>query len=113
MVSLFNKISNYSIALNVHKLSWGSCILSVIAIKNLVSSLGVKGKCSIQKAKQCITAAMMILDGHDVKNMDILDQILPHKCDKARDDWIDKCIEGRLNYELFDGPKFFCGKEQK
>lgn len=111
VVKLLNQLSGYEYAPH-NNIKWGYALLSVIAVESIFKQMGVGGTDKQQQAKQCMAGAMLYMEGDKIVNKKLLDEILPHEDEHARNDWIDKCIKRREIFELFDEPEFFADNGQ-
>ena len=106
VVKLLNQLSGYDEAPHIN-VKWGHALLSVIAMESIFKQMGVRGTDKQQQAKQCMAAAMLYMQGDTIVNKKLIDEILPHEDEHARNDWIDKCVMRRKLFRLFDEPEFF------
>ena len=109
IIRLLNKLSEYDQE-NEHKLLWGDCIGTVIAIKNMIKRLGMRGSNILQVVKQCVVGCMLDIkeEKYDmIHNKELIRNLLPHKNDECKRDWIQKCVDRRQIYDLFEEPEFF------
>ena len=64
----------------------------------------------LQVVKQCVVGCMLdIKEGEydKIYNKELISEILPHKNDQCKRDWIQKCVNRRQLYDLFEEPEFF------
>ena len=110
IIKLFNQLGSYDQSPNTNKnLLWGSCIEAVVAIKDFYDRVGTRGSFQLHTVKQCMIAAMAIIDDNqNVRNRKLLTEILPHTDNHCRNEYFDKCIKRRILLDTFDEPEFFC-----
>ena len=107
IIKLLNHLSGYSDAPNEHNLLWGDCIATCIAIKDMIRKLGVRGSNILQIVKQCVVACMLDMKDDKIMNKELISEMLPHEDVQCKRDWIQKCVDRKEMFELFDEPDFF------
>ena len=79
---------------------WGDMVKGVISAKKAVHTMGVRGSQTRHHCKQAILSSMMVLDGQDeVTNMPLLREMAPHKCNKSKKKYLEKCQKARLDLD--------------
>ena len=93
ILKILNKIGNDPRAPNPNKIPYGMAVHSINNVSDILHDMGVGGSYGCRQAKQALTCGVIDLDdNHKVLNMKLLKAILPHKKDRCRKEWIDKCI---------------------
>ena len=70
----------------------------------------MRGSNILQVVKQCVVGCMLDIkeEKYDkIHNKELISKILPHKNDECKRDWIQKCVDRRQLYDLFEEPEFF------
>ena len=76
---------------------WGDMIKGAASAKTAVHTMGVRGSQTRHHCKQAILSSMMVLDDqNEVTNMPLLREMAPHKCNKSRKAYLEKCKQVRL-----------------
>ena len=116
IIKLLNQLSRYDRAPNPYNLDWGYGIASIQSVHDIMHKLDTRGTDIQQQVKQGIGASILVFkEDYDIDNKKLIDRILPHKDEQARDDWIQKCVMRRRVFDRTHEAEDYCndGKVHK
>ena len=110
IVYLLNILSNYDAAPNLLNIPWGDAIITIESMKNCMESIGTRGSLEELNAKRVVIAAATApdTDGGSPQNAKLLRSLLPHRCDKTKKAFINRCVARRERFDADGNSKAFC-----
>ena len=114
IVKLLNALSAYEYGPNTTNLRWGDCIMTMTEFALNYNRLGIRGTVDQLSVKKAMIALMLCFDNNNnIKNKKLLTEVLPHKDEHCRNDWIQQCLDRRELFDLFEEPQFLCADDTK
>ena len=91
---------------------WGDAIRASYQLKQILNILGTRGSIQQRQCKQTLIASVIsINDNDEITNRKYIRSLLPHKNANARNEFINKCTDKKVLFNIFNDKELFVNDE--